>query len=245
MKDEENPAPSLDVPLHPSSLIPHPFSTPFPVAAILLAAGRSRRMGAFKPLLPFGAHTVVETCVRNLLAAGACEVVVVVGHRGEEVRAHLSHLPVRLALNHEAESEMGVSVARGVEALSAGDAAEGAPSCETAAGAVLIALADHPAVGSAEIAEVCAAYRRTGARFVVPEWQGRGGHPVLVSLQLRASLLRLDAAGGLRALISAHASEVLRLPVASPFIARDMDTWEDYRALHEEVFGVPPPVTQT
>jgi CTP:molybdopterin cytidylyltransferase MocA len=136
---------------------------------------------------------------------------------------------------------MGVSIARGVEALSGGDAASGT----AAAGAVLIALADQPAVSATEIAEVIAAHRRTGARLVVPEWRGRGGHPVLVSKSLRASLLNLDAAGGLRALFAAHAGEVLRLPVASRFIARDMDTWEDYRALHEEVFGVPPPVTQT
>jgi hypothetical protein len=60
---------------------------------------------------------------------------------------------------------------------------------------------------------------------------------------LRASLLNLNSTGGLRALFAAHAAEVLRVPVASPYIARDMDTWEDYRALHEEIFGVPPPVT--
>jgi molybdenum cofactor cytidylyltransferase len=215
---------------------------PSPVAAVLLAAGHSRRMGAFKPLLPFGARTVSETCVNNLLAAGVREVVVVVGHRAEEMRARLAHLPVRFALNAEAGSEMGVSIARGVEALSGGAAAAGDKAAT--AGAVLIALADHPAVSATEIAEVIAAHRRTGAPLVVPQWRGRGGHPVLVSLSLRASLLNLDATGGLRSLFAAHAGEVLRLPVASPFIARDMDTWEDYRALHEEVFGVPPPVTQ-
>ncbi len=199
-------------------------------------------MGAFKPLLPFGAQTVIETCVNNLLAAGVGEVVVVIGHRAAEVRARLSHLPVRFALNDKIGSEMGVSIARGVEELAAGDAA----GDETAAGAgaLLIALADHPAVAAGEIREVIAAHRRTGARLVVPEWRGRGGHPVLVCDSLRASLLNLDEAGGLRALFNAHADEVLRLPVASPFVARDMDTWEDYRALHEEVFGVPPPVTQ-
>jgi CTP:molybdopterin cytidylyltransferase MocA len=68
---------------------------------------------------------------------------------------------------------------------------------------------------------------------------------VLVSDGLRASLLNLDEAGGLRGLFKARASEVLRLPVASEYVARDMDTWEDYRALHEAVFGVPPPITQT
>ncbi|MCA1565116.1 MAG: nucleotidyltransferase family protein [Acidobacteria bacterium] len=238
MRDEIKPSGNSDDPLiHPSSLIPHPF----PVAAVLLAAGRSRRMGAFKPLLPFGAQTVIETCVNNLLAAGVRELVVVVGHRAAEVRARLSHLPVRFASNAEIGSEMGVSIARGVEELRAREAT-GDPAV---AGAVLIALADHPAVAAGEIEEVIAAHRRTGARLVVPEWRGRGGHPVLVGDSLRASLLNLDEAGGLRALFEKHAGEVLRLPVASPFVARDMDTWEDYRALHEEVFGVPPPVTQT
>jgi molybdenum cofactor cytidylyltransferase len=235
MRDEEKPARSLDAPVHPPSVIPHP-----PIAAILLAAGRSRRMGAFKPLLPFGAQTVIKTCIDNLLAAGVGEVVVVVGHRAEEVRARLSRLPVRFAVNDKVGSEMGVSIARGVEELFAGAAAG-----EKAAGAVLIALADQPAVSAREIEEVIAAHRRTGARLVVPEWRGRGGHPVLVNIDLRASLLNLDDAGGLRALFHAHAGEVLRLPVASEYVARDMDTWEDYRVLHEEIFGVPPPVTQT
>ncbi|HYO99122.1 MAG TPA: nucleotidyltransferase family protein [Pyrinomonadaceae bacterium] len=220
---------------HPSSLRTHPSH----VAAILLAAGRSRRMGAFKPLLPFGApKTVIETCVENLLAAGCDEVVVVLGHRAEEVRSRLAHLPVSFALNAEAGSEMGVSIARGVEALSGGGAEE---LTGGGAGAVLIALGDQPAVTAKEIECVVAAYRRTGARLVVPVWQGRGGHPVLVGCEFRASLLNLDSARGLRALFDAHAGEVLRLPVASPYIARDMDTWEDYRALHEEIFGVPPP----
>ncbi|HYG81002.1 MAG TPA: NTP transferase domain-containing protein, partial [Pyrinomonadaceae bacterium] len=59
------------------------------ISAILLAAGRSRRMGAFKPLLPFGAGTVAGACVESLRGAGFKEVVVVVGHRAGEVRAAL------------------------------------------------------------------------------------------------------------------------------------------------------------
>ena len=91
------------------------MKTPEDIAAVLLAAGRSRRMGAFKPLLPFGGSSVVEACVANLRAACVREVVVVVGHRAEEVRAALDGLSfVRFALNDEPGSEMGVSVARGV-----------------------------------------------------------------------------------------------------------------------------------
>jgi molybdenum cofactor cytidylyltransferase len=198
MKDKERPPSKLDASLiHPSSLIPHPS----PVAAILLAAGRSRRMGAFKPLLPFGApKTVIETCINNLLAAQVEEVVVVLGHRAEEMRERLSHLPIRFALNREVESEMSASIARGVEALT------------SEAGIVLIALADQPAVPPQVIENVIAAYNRTGAPLIVPEWQGRGGHPVLIDLKFRASLLNLDPQRGLRGLCCTRYGFVGRLP---------------------------------
>jgi molybdenum cofactor cytidylyltransferase len=187
-------------------------------------------MGAFKPLLPFGGLTVVEACVEALREAGAAEVVVVVGHRAGEVRGALagrSH--VRFAVNEVDSSEMGLSVARGVAALAGG------------AGAALVALVDHPAVPPAEIGKLVEVWRRTGARLVVPEWRGRGGHPVLVDLAFKGELLTLVPEKGLRALFEAHRAEVLRLPAGSPYVARDMDTWEEYAALHAEVFGSPPP----
>lgn len=188
-------------------------------------------MGAFKPLLPFPeGRTVVEACAENLRAAGVVEVVLVVGHRGGEIEGRLSHLPwLKFAYNEEAESEMGVSIARGVERISDGTQA------------VLIALVDQPAIAPETIGRVLEARRRTGARLVVPEWKGRGGHPVLVDMALREALLNLDAQRGLRGLFAAQRDEVLRCPVDSPYVARDMDTWEDYRALYEEVFGRLPP----
>jgi molybdenum cofactor cytidylyltransferase len=199
------------------------------IAAVLLAAGRSSRMGAFKPLLPFGGVSVAEACVRALLGGGADEVVVVVGHRGEEVRAALAREGrVRFALNEEAGSEMGVSVARGVEAV-AEDAA-----------AILVALVDYPAVPPGAIRSLIEARARTGARLLIPEWRGRGGHPVLLDASLREEILSVAPARGLRALFDARRPEVLRLPANTPFVTRDVDTWEDYVALHTEAFGHPP-----
>ena len=185
-------------------------------------------MGAFKPLLPFGERTVIEASVANLLAGGVQEVVVVVGHRAEEVREKLAHLPVQFALNDEAESEMGVSIARGVERIS------------ESARAVLIALADQPAIPPATIEFLIALGKRVKKRLIVPEYKGRGGHPVWIDLSFRQELMNLDAQKGLRALFVAHASEVLRVPVTSPYVARDMDQWDDYQALHLEVFGIVP-----
>ncbi|HEV8168632.1 MAG TPA: hypothetical protein VGP59_04765, partial [Pyrinomonadaceae bacterium] len=80
-----------------------------------------------------------------------------------------------------------------------------------------------------------------GSRLIVPTWNGCGGHPVLVDLSFKAELLKLDASGGLRSLFDAHQTAVARVAVDSPYIARDMDTWDDYLTLHQEVIGKPAP----
>ena len=195
------------------------------VAAILLAAGRSSRMGAFKPLLPFGNKTVIECCIDYLREGGVDEIVVVVGHRADDIRQQISQ--VKFALNPDPDSPMGASIAAGVRELP-----------ETAQ-ATLITLVDHPAVPPTVVSTLLESWK-SGARLVIPTWANRGGHPVLVDLSFRTELLNLPEIGGLRALFDAHRSEVIRVPVASPFIARDMDTWDDYTSLHMEVTGRPP-----
>lgn len=202
------------------------------VAAIILAAGRSRRMGAFKPLLPFGDSTVVEHCLQNLRGAGIGSIVVVVGHRAEDLRRHLQNASVSFAVNPDSSSEMGTSISFGIRALPA------------SAQAVVVTPVDHPAVPSDVISQLTSRWQN-GAPLVVPTWNGRGGHPVVVDLRFREEMLSLVSTRGLKALFDAYPSEVTRLAVNSPYIARDMDTWDDYVALHEQVFGFSPAKPQT
>ncbi len=183
-------------------------------------------MGAFKPLLPFGNKTVIECCIDSLREAGVQTIVVVLGHRADDLRAKLTG--VSFAVNPDPDSEMGASIALGVRELP--DDAQ----------ATLIALADYPGVPAAVVSTIIEEWTR-GARIVIPTWQGRGGHPVLIDLSLKPELLTLPASGGLRALFDSHRQAVRRLPVNSPFIARDMDTWDDYRTLHLEATGKPAP----
>lgn len=197
------------------------------VAALLLAAGRSRRMGVFKPLLPFGNTTVIHSCIQNLRAAGVQDIVVVLGHRAAEVESSLKDLELLFALNPDPESEMSSSIAHGVQQL------------PDTAKAVLIALSDQPAIPPAAIEAVVAEWKM-GAKLVVPQFQGRGGHPVLVDLIFRQELFNLDPQQGLRSLFAERKAQVHHLPVRSPFIVRDMDTWDDYCALHEKIFGIRP-----
>ena len=197
------------------------------VAAILLAAGRARRMGAFKPLLPFGQQTVIERSIGNLRAGGATDIIVVVGHRADEIRDHLKTAGVIFAINPDAETPMSVSIAVGARQVP--------KECL----ATLITPADHPAISGETIALVINEWER-GATLVQPEYEGRGGHPVLIDRKYLPELLYLDAERGLRGFFEQHRPETRRLAVSSPFIARDMDTWEDYVALHQDVFGRPP-----
>jgi CTP:molybdopterin cytidylyltransferase MocA len=185
-------------------------------------------MGAFKPLLPFGNKTVIECCLDFLAQGGVETIVVVLGHRAAEVRATLNGRPLIFALNSDPNSEMGASIAAGIRVLPVSSAA------------TLIALVDHPAVPPIVVSTLIESWKQ-GSRVVVPTWQNRGGHPVLVDLTFRQELLNLDANGGLRALFEAHRNEVHRVPVDSPFVARDMDTWDDYLSLHQEVTGKPAP----
>jgi len=200
------------------------------VCAIILAAGRSQRMGAFKPLLPFGPTTVIETCIENLRAGGVETIVVVLGQdlRAEELKKRLKNTGVSFAVNPDSNSEMSASIACGARNL---------PE-ETRA--VIINPVDHAAVPG-EVIETLISEWKKGARVVKPTWNESGGHPVLIDLSFRDELLSLDPNSGLKAFFSVHQQQVSRVPVDSNYIARDMDTWDDYHAMHMELFGVQPP----
>lgn len=202
------------------------------VAAIVLAAGRSRRMGTFKPLLPFGPKTIIETCVDNLRGGGVESVVVVLGQgpHADKLKLHLMNAGVIFATNPDPESEMSASIASGVRAL------------PERIQAVIINPADHAAVPPEVVATLISEWK-LGARMVKPTSNDRGGHPVLIDLSFRDELLTLNPNGGLKTFFTERQDQVKRVAVKSNYIARDMDTWDDYTALHQEVFGFPAPET--
>jgi len=194
------------------------------VAAIILAAGQSRRMGAFKPLLPFGKQTVIESCIKYLTEGGADSVVVVLGHRADDIRRKLVDLDVSFAINPDPTSDMTASIAAGVRVL------------PESTRAIMIAPADYPAIPAPVVATLIAEWS-SGFRLVKPTTAGHGGHPVLIDSTLRDELQNLDPTIGLKSLFARYQTEVKRVEVTSPFIARDIDTWDDYLTLCSEIFG--------
>ena len=152
------------------------------VWAIVLAAGRSTRMEAFKQLLPFGGRTVVEAAVWSLVRAGVGveRVIVVVGHRAEEVARVVQPLGARIATNRKHDRGMLSSVQTGLASVPEG------------ARAVLIALGDQP-FGEPEVARaVVRSWRNSGRGLIVPSHDGRRGHPLLIDLKYRDAVAKLS-----------------------------------------------------
>lgn len=189
------------------------------ISVVLLAAGESRRMGDFKQLLNFGGKSFVECCVDNLLGSRADEVVVVTGHRDDDIRRALKDRPVIFAHNSDYRSGMSGSVKRGIEAAS------------KQSRACLIALADQPQIGTDIVNRVIEAYEKSQPLIVIPTYEGRNGHPVLLDLSLKEEILAMDTAQGLRQVVHAHADATLRVEVSSDAVLIDFDLPEDYERI--------------
>ena len=189
------------------------------ISTVLLAAGESRRMGRFKQLLPFAGKSFIECSVDNLLASRAGEVIVVTGHRAEDVSRAISDRDVRCVYNPDYRSGMSTSIKRGVEAVS------------ESARAVMIALADQPQIGPDICDQIIEAYKKSRAQIVVPAYKGRNGHPIILDLSLRDEILAIDAEQGLRKVIHARPDRVVRLEIASEDVLMDFDFPEDYRRM--------------
>ncbi len=191
------------------------------VAAIVLAAGLSSRMGQPKMVLPWGDTTVIGRVVQVLRQAGVVEIVAVTGGARAVVERELARLAVRAVFNPRfAEDQMAYSLQAGLAALP--------PEKEAA----LIVLGDQPQIQVEVTTQVLRAYQATQASLVIPSYQMRRGHPWLVSRSLWPEIMQLELPGTLREVINAHAAEIHYLPVTSDSILRDLDTLDDYQREH-------------
>lgn len=193
------------------------------LTAIILAAGRARRMGTLKQLLPWGDGTILEAVVRTVLACPQVddEVRVVVGAGRNNVEAVLRNTDdPRLVVVHNANYARGMltSIQRGICDLP--------PSSE----GFIIVLADQPLIEPGIIAELARKWQGTRPDFLVPVHAGRRGHPVMVSTAYVQEILALEAEeGGLRNLLRRYPQRVAELAVTSAAIHIDLDYPEEYR----------------
>jgi molybdenum cofactor cytidylyltransferase len=186
------------------------------IGAIVLAAGRSRRMGTQKLLLPFAGQTVIGQVVDQLLAAAIDSVVVVVSGDGPAIAEALAGRRVELVTNPEPDSEMLSSIRCGLRALPA--------NCHAA----LIAVGDQPAVTTALVQTLVAAYQLSGRGIVVPVADGKRGHPTILSAKYFNEILSCHDSVGLRGLLLAHTDDVHEVEIDNASLLADIDLPVDY-----------------
>ncbi len=208
---------------------PQPRDEPAPagrnIAGVVLAAGRSSRMGGPNKLLEqIAGRPLVRIVVDAVLASRARPVIVVTGHQRERVEAALAGLPVRFVHNPHFADGLGTSLKAGIAALPAG--ADGAIVC----------LGDMPQVDAALIDRLIGAFDPDkGALVVVPTIEGKRGNPVVWSRRFFADLMAVEGDVGARYLIGRHPEAVTEVPLTGNAALTDVDTPEALKAVKAEL----------
>jgi molybdenum cofactor cytidylyltransferase len=195
------------------------------VAAIVLAAGRSTRMGGPNKLVAeIAGRPLVRIAAEEALASRAKPVIVVTGHQRERVEAALAGLPLKLVHNPDFADGLATSVRTGIATVP--PAADGAVIC----------LGDMPQVDAALINRLIDAFDpEQGALGVVPSINGKRGNPVLWSRRFFPDLMAIEGDVGARRLIGRYGEAVIEVPMTGKAAFTDIDTQEALAGLKAEV----------
>ena len=206
------------------------------VAGLLLAAGESTRMGEPKALLPWHGISLLEHQLSTIAAADVSPVVVVLGHQFERLGSLVrGRTGVECVHNPDFRQGKTTSIKAGLRALQSSLGGSTSPSSDVAS--VLILSVDQPRSTETirRIIEEHDHRTEEGARDIshlitVPTYEGKGGHPVVLSMSLMGELLEIsEETRGLKAVARRHLKETQRVEVDTPEILLDLNTPEDYR----------------
>lgn len=189
---------------------------PDDVAALILAAGRSSRMGKFKPLLPIGEHTLIEQVIKNIRAASIERILVVVGYQAEILIPVLERNQVSWVENPDYTQEMFLSVKVGIKRL------------DKSIPAFFLMPCDMPFVLPQTYGKLLSVFDPEQMDIIRPRYLNRNGHPVLISASKIPSIAMYSSDGGLRSLVKQQDWRIADLECNDPGIAIDLNFPEDY-----------------
>jgi molybdenum cofactor cytidylyltransferase len=187
------------------------------IAAIVLAAGLSQRMGKPKMTLPWGDTTVIRQVVSTLIAAGIKDIYIVTGANRSQIESELHDLPVNIVYNPQyQDGEMLRSLQVGITSI------------KEAIKATLIVLGDQPQIQIKTIEAVVVEFIQTKSKIVVPSYRMRRGHPWLIEKSLWLEIIALKPDKTLRDFLQENRDLIHYFFVDTPTILEDLDTPEDY-----------------
>lgn len=198
------------------------------IAGVVLAAGRSSRLGRPKQLLPLDGEPLIRHTVRRILTSSLDEILVVVGHHAEAVSAAVANLPVRVVVNPEAHQGQSTSVRAGLAALT--------HEIE----AVVFLLGDQPRIDPQVIDALITVWRESGPPVVAPRYLHGIGNPVLFDRRVFPELAALRGDAGAKSVVRAYEASgdlvLVRFEQPAP---PDIDTDADYQALLASLQSAP------
>jgi molybdenum cofactor cytidylyltransferase len=184
--------------------------------AIILAAGKSERMGKNKLLLPFQGKPMINTVIDHVQQAEIDHIWIVLGAFRDDMLAVIRDLPVNHCYNADYEQGMFTSVQCGFSNLPA------------SADAAIIFLGDQPMIPAEVTREIIRAYRQSDKGILIPKYRRKRGHPVLIDIKYKGIINTLVAEAGLHTLLDKYSDDILEVEVQAPDILRDIDTEQDY-----------------
>ena len=176
-------------------------------------------MGSPKALLPIDGQTFVEKIVAALKQTPVAKVVVILGHKAEEMKRRIEHLPVEIVLNPDYKLGQLSSLHTAIRHLQTDASCDG----------MLVHLVDHPYLDPVLVERMIQRFYETKKLIVVPRWQNRRGHPVIFARALFEELLAAPLDQGAKAVVNAHRDETLEIDCEDEGITLDIDTPELYR----------------
>jgi len=194
------------------------------VAALILSAGSSRRMGSPKALLRIGKHTFLQHLIHVICEAGLTNKIVILGHESETIRESLTSFDGIIIVNDEWERGQLSSIIAGIKNLD-----------RTNCLGVLICPVDHPMISSELVKRLLAAFHQTKKKIIIPEYHGRKGHPIVISSELFPEINNASLEIGLREVVHAHKNDIELVSTEEEGVIVNIDTPEDYRRYFENI----------
>jgi molybdenum cofactor cytidylyltransferase len=194
------------------------------VAAVVLAAGSSSRLGQPKQLAPIAGRPALAYTLDALRASDIGPIVLVLGHAADAVAAALDLADVTVVRNEEYAEGQSTSVRAGIKAL------------REDVGAALMVVGDQPMISPVVVNAIVAVFKETGGPFVVPIYDGEWGNPVLLARATWPLLDSLKGDTGARPILRKHMDMVLEVPVEGSLLD-DIDTPDDYARIRARMEG--------